>query len=483
MGLDVGGRRWLVTFSPAPTYVDARLRCGDVVPPPPGTPGDRHGRRLPRPAGPAHRPGRAARRGPHVRSPGGPRPSCSARWRSGRGPSRSPDSSPKRRSPSRRPSGGDCPASCTTRPGRHSRALALTLKLLAEDAPEGIPSLRRRLREAESLARGTADRMRLLARDLRPPALDTLGLGASLRGLCHEVHRRTGVPICYTGVSVETLPDPVSICPLPRPAGGADQRGQARPGGPGIEVVLQEDAEVVSLSVTDDGRGCDGIASHPLRGIGLVGMRERLENLGGRLEIASRPGRGTCLVASVPHPEREPVMDAAPRGGGIGMISDRPGPPQPLSRGARGVPLSLPPAAGPLPMQGEAAAVLAGAWSGESPLRILLADDHQVVRQGLAVLLEREGFCVVGAGLGRPGGRPAGPPAPPRRGRPGPSPCRSSTGSRPRTRSSRSSPRSVRCSSRCSPRIPTSSRPSARGSGATSSRRRWPRSSSPPSGR
>ena len=60
----------------------------------------------------------------------------------------------------------------------------------------------------------------------------------------------------------------------------------------------------VSLSVDDDGRRFDGqtrlsTSGWPM-GIGLLGMKERLESLGGRLEIESRPGQGTRLVAHVP---------------------------------------------------------------------------------------------------------------------------------------------------------------------------------------
>jgi signal transduction histidine kinase len=69
-------------------------------------------------------------------------------------------------------------------------------------------------------------------------------------------------------------------------------------------VTLCYDAETVSLSVEDDGRGFDkqarlSASGWPM-GIGLLGMQERLESLGGRLEIESQPGRGTRLVAHLP---------------------------------------------------------------------------------------------------------------------------------------------------------------------------------------
>jgi signal transduction histidine kinase len=65
-------------------------------------------------------------------------------------------------------------------------------------------------------------------------------------------------------------------------------------------------ADTVSLLVEDDGQGFDtpvvSLSQVPgqLKGIGLLGMQERLELLGGRLEIESEPGQGTRLVAHVP---------------------------------------------------------------------------------------------------------------------------------------------------------------------------------------
>jgi signal transduction histidine kinase len=63
---------------------------------------------------------------------------------------------------------------------------------------------------------------------------------------------------------------------------------------------------MVQLVVEDDGAGFDPEAWAGHRsgmGIGLIGMRERIEQLQGHLEIASQPGRGTRLVARIPAPE------------------------------------------------------------------------------------------------------------------------------------------------------------------------------------
>ena len=64
-----------------------------------------------------------------------------------------------------------------------------------------------------------------------------------------------------------------------------------------VELRLRRTAAAVALTVTDDGRG---LAATPVAGIGLASMRERARELGGALTVDSRPGRGTCVRASVP---------------------------------------------------------------------------------------------------------------------------------------------------------------------------------------
>lgn len=65
-----------------------------------------------------------------------------------------------------------------------------------------------------------------------------------------------------------------------------------------VEVRLRTDVEAILLEVTDDGRGFDPMGAQG--GVGLVGMRERVEELGGEIEVKSRPGEGTEVTVRVP---------------------------------------------------------------------------------------------------------------------------------------------------------------------------------------
>ena len=107
------------------------------------------------------------------------------------------------------------------------------------------------------------------------------------------------------GTDLPVLPDAVSICfyrVLQEALTNVAKHARASR----VEVVLDCDTTTLSLAVEDDGQGFDAHTaavtsiSRQARGIGLLGMRERLELLGGRLEIKSQPGRGTRLMASAP---------------------------------------------------------------------------------------------------------------------------------------------------------------------------------------
>jgi PAS domain S-box-containing protein len=182
--------------------------------------------------------------------------------------------------------------------GQALTALKIGLELIQSDLPVEAGSLRQRLGEAVVLTETTMEQVRLLAHDLRPPALDTVGLNYTLEGLCHDFAERIQLPAHYVGTELPALPEAVKICLyrfLQEALTNVAKHAQANQ----VTIALHCDAETVSLSVADDGKGFDeqcGMSA----GIGLLGMRERLEVLGGKLDIESGSGQGTRLVARIP---------------------------------------------------------------------------------------------------------------------------------------------------------------------------------------
>ena len=186
--------------------------------------------------------------------------------------------------------------------GQALTALKLSLELMAAELVPGAHELRQNLSEAIALTESTKERIRVLAQGLRPPALDTVGLNLTLEALCRDFSRRTQLPIRYEGSEVPGLPDAMNIC-LYRVLQEALTNVARHAKATRVDVRLSREGHIVRLSVADNGRGFSHDATKMLQrwsGIGLLGMRERVELLGGWLEIETEVGRGLRTVANLP---------------------------------------------------------------------------------------------------------------------------------------------------------------------------------------
>jgi PAS domain S-box-containing protein len=186
--------------------------------------------------------------------------------------------------------------------GQALTALRISLDLVHEDLPADAVALRRRMGDASRLTESIMEQVRRLAQALRPPTLKTLGLHAALEGYCRDYSRRTGVAVTYKGRDLPGLPDNMGIhlYRLVQEAltnvGKYAQVDRAR-------VTLGVEDGAISLSVEDNGAGFDASAAQRAaspKHLGLIGMRERIDQLGGRLEITSQVGQGTRILARVP---------------------------------------------------------------------------------------------------------------------------------------------------------------------------------------
>jgi signal transduction histidine kinase len=204
--------------------------------------------------------------------------------------------------------------------GQALTALKINLELIGQDLPVESDAVRKQMSEAINLTDETMKRVRLLAQDLRPPALDAVGLNPTLGAFCRDFAAQTRLSIDYRGTEVPMLAESVNIC-LYRFLQEALTNVVKHACAQAICVTLRHDAEAISLRVEDDGQGFEVpprlSSSTESLGLGLLGMEERLESLGGRLEITSRPGEGTRLVAYVPLEEVGPEMGV--RDGSKGM--------------------------------------------------------------------------------------------------------------------------------------------------------------------
>lgn len=156
--------------------------------------------------------------------------------------------------------------------------------------------------ETEALLTGIIEKIRELAYGLRPPMLEHLGLAESLKWMI-ETYFSGGRLIVQYRVSGPPIPlDPDLALAIYRIAQEALTNVVKHARATRVDVHLRLTASAVRLEVHDDGCGFDAgrLPSERKPGLGLAGMRERMNHLRGRLELRSRPGKGSHLSVSCP---------------------------------------------------------------------------------------------------------------------------------------------------------------------------------------
>ena len=220
-------------------------------------------------------------------------------------------------------------------------AVKMELELLRGQVPDiAAPRLERLLGLVDKGIRG----IRSVVNDLRPSLLDDLGLLPALRSLVADFGERSAIRI--------TLDAPPGLPPLSKDAELAVFRALQEAlsnvvrhaNAKAVSVQIAVRGRALTLVVADDGTGphtTDTALLEREGHMGLTGMRERIAALGGSVRFDGQPGAGARVEVQVPIHRR-------------------------------------------------------GGRMNDAPIRVLVADDHAMVREGIRSVLEREGFQVVG---------------------------------------------------------------------------------------
>ncbi len=189
--------------------------------------------------------------------------------------------------------------------GQAITTLMVGLRTLMEECPS--LAIQRQAEELRDMAAGTLEGVRNLALELRPSVLDDLGLVAALERYIAEYRQRhrLNVDVAMHGLTAERLPAPVetalyrivqeSLTNIARHAHAST-----------VSVLLEQSSDNIRVIVEDDGCGFNPqTVQSEARHLGLYGMQERAELLGGALTIESTPGGGTSIFVEVPLPVLE----------------------------------------------------------------------------------------------------------------------------------------------------------------------------------
>jgi signal transduction histidine kinase len=175
----------------------------------------------------------------------------------------------------------------------------ITLRNLQQDLSLPTQTLFERLQSLYDQSYEIFGKIRTIARDLRPPVLDALGLRVAMQTYCTEFTRRTHLPVIFESEDfLPELPDAYNITlyrTLQEALTNVIKHAQASQ----VWAELSMEDDQVSLTIQDNGIGFSGDRPGS-NGIGLAGLRERITIAGGSLTVSSTPKRGTILSAQFP---------------------------------------------------------------------------------------------------------------------------------------------------------------------------------------
>lgn len=168
---------------------------------------------------------------------------------------------------------------------------------------------RRQLKMVQEMAEKNAAVVRNISLLLRPSMLDDLGLIPALKWLAREVSRTSHleVEVVADELSID-LPEGHKTC-VYRVVQEAIRNSSRHAGARQATISIECEKHRLRVTVQDDGKGFDPTQE---KGVGMLGMEERVSRLGGTLRVISEPGRGTTLIFELPLPEvlRAPASQA-----------------------------------------------------------------------------------------------------------------------------------------------------------------------------
>lgn len=166
------------------------------------------------------------------------------------------------------------------------------------------PEVREMAESLEQMFAESMEAVRRLGHELRPPSLDDLGLREATGALVQRMSERSGVEIAYTTSGERKRMNPAVELVLYRVAQEALTNMWKHAHATRASVTIARDEQGVELVVEDNGRGFDPSGHNPSDGkglgLGVFGMQERLDLVGGNLEIEGNRNPGTRVRAWIP---------------------------------------------------------------------------------------------------------------------------------------------------------------------------------------
>jgi len=178
------------------------------------------------------------------------------------------------------------------------------LASLKDESTASMKDLQKKITSTQLLVEKSVDIVHRFARELRPSVLDDLGLIPALKSFLKGYMEDTGIRVTLTVFSGIEQADSDMRTVLYRIAQVALTNVARHAKGSRADVVIQEVDGLISMEIKDNGQGfeVDGTSQARARNnrLGLLGMRERIEMVGGTFCVESAPGHGTTIRVEIP---------------------------------------------------------------------------------------------------------------------------------------------------------------------------------------
>jgi PAS domain S-box-containing protein len=177
------------------------------------------------------------------------------------------------------------------------------LATLTREAAGGPKGLQQKIECAQQMVEKSVDNVHQFARKLRPALLDDLGLIPALHAFMKTFTKQTGVHTSLTAIAAVERLDTAKRTVLFRVAQEALTNVARHAQASRVAVIIQKLPDGICMKIKDDGKSfqVDSVLHGKGRQhLGMLGMRERLEMVGGSFEVESAPGKGTAIIAEIP---------------------------------------------------------------------------------------------------------------------------------------------------------------------------------------
>ena len=196
--------------------------------------------------------------------------------------------------------------------GQALTAMKINVEIMENEVPEDLAKIRHRLAETKQLLTDTLREVRTLSFELRPSLLDHFGILAAIRGYSKNFSERTSINVEVYGENIVERFSPEIEILFYRCAQEALNNVAKHSGANNVIIDLRQDNGILRMKIKDNGKGFD-VKNHFEKNmsgtrIGLFGMRERIDRIGGELRIHSGKNKGTELETLVPFNINENII-------------------------------------------------------------------------------------------------------------------------------------------------------------------------------